>query len=299
MKKILLTALIFASAFAQAQYRTDFGILVGGANYLGEIGGNELTRRDFLMDMKLNQTKKSFGTFIRHRFNNSIGVTGSILYGEITGADNMSANPGRKGRNLSFNNNILEVSGRTEVYLYNVYDVGGHSRYLMDFRPYVFAGLGAFYHNPKAEIDGQSYELRGLKTEGQQDEYAKINVAIPMGLGFYMTYNKRYRVSCELGWRKTFTDYLDDVSTEYADASELDSELAIVLANRHHEVANEEGIPNENNYTAGNKRGDATHNDSYLMAHVGMSYVMRGRYINTIQMRGGYIPKVRYVRHKF
>lgn len=300
MKTVLLFAFTFCLLTSFSQYRTDFGILLGGSNYLGEIGGNEQNRRDFVLDMKLQQTKKSFGGFFRHRFNNSYGATASIVYGEIGGHDNLTSNIGRKSRNLSFKNAIIELAARGEYYFYNIYDVGGHSRYIVDFRPYVFGGLGLFHHNPKAELNGESYTLRPLKTEGQDKPYSAVNISIPLGVGFYFTYNKRYRLTCELGWRKTFTDYLDDVSTTYAPESELDSEIAIALANRNNELVDNTSVANGNNYTAGNKRGDDKHDDSYLMAHVGMSYVMRGTYHHKLQTRGGHGGSVkRTLRTKF
>jgi len=301
MKTILLFAFTICFTTVFSQYRTDFGILAGGANYLGEIGGNEQIRRDFVLDMKLEQTRKSFGAFFRHRFNNTYGVTGTLTYAEIGGNDNLTSNIGRKSRNLSFKNTIIELAGRGEYYFYNVYDVGGHSRYIMDFRPYFFGGLGMFYHNPKADLDGDSYALRPLKTEGQEKSYSKINVSIPIGMGFYFTYNKRYRLSCELGWRKTFTDYLDDVSTTYASEEVLESDIAITLANRNNELIDNSSVANSNNYTPGNKRGDSKHADSYLIASVGMSYVLRGDFIHSPTTRGGYYQPIRRrnVRSKF
>ena len=301
MKTILLFAFTISFSLAFSQYRTDIGVFAGGANYLGEIGGNEQVRRDFVLDMKLEQTRKSLGAFFRHRFTSVYGVSGTLTYAEIGGHDNLTTNLGRKSRNLSFKNKIVELAGRGEYYFYNVYDVGGHSRYIMDFRPYFFGGLGVFYHNPVAELDGESYDLRPLKTEGQEKPYSNINISIPVGMGFYFTYNKRYRLTCELGWRKTFTDYLDDVSTTYASEDVLGSDIAIALANRNNEITNTSTTANSNNYSAGNKRGDSKHADSYLIASVGMSYVLRGDYIHSPPTRGGHYQPIkrRTLRSKF
>jgi len=299
MKTILIAISSLLSLHFCAQYSNEVGIYIGGSNYLGEMGGNDKTRRGFIMDMKLEQTDLSFGTFFRHRFNNTFGVTTSLVYGRFSGDDGTSSNIGRQGRNLSFTNNVTELAGRLDYYFYNTYDLGGKGRYLLDFRPYAFGGVGVFHHNPKAEYNGEVYALRPLKTEGQDQEYSKISISVPMGVGFFLTYNKRYRISCELGWRKTFTDYLDDVSTTYASAEDLGSELAVALANRHGEIEESGNIAHESNYLPGNVRGNESNNDSYLMAHLGMSYVLRGAPVVHVITRGGHIPSFRSTRVSF
>ena len=64
--RILLALLVtVAAGHARSQYLWDVGIHAGGANYLGEMGGKEQTRRDFVLDLKLNQTRWTFGVFGR------------------------------------------------------------------------------------------------------------------------------------------------------------------------------------------------------------------------------------------
>src|SRR5690606_4458195 len=65
----------------------------------------------------------------------------------------------------------------------------------------------------KGELDGQWYALQPLQTEGVS--YSKINFSIPAGIGFYYTIDRKYRLGLELGWRTTFTDYIDDISDKY------------------------------------------------------------------------------------
>ena len=57
MSRLLLVVFAALSTLtATAQYNWEYGIMFGGANYLGDIGGQELTRRDFVWDMHLNKT---------------------------------------------------------------------------------------------------------------------------------------------------------------------------------------------------------------------------------------------------
>lgn len=285
---------------SSAQYSWDFGGALGVSNYLGEIGGDEKTRRDFVMDMKLSQTRWVFGGFARYKFNNLLNFKGSLTYARIQGSDNLSTNRGRRGRNLSFRNDMFEGALTTEVNFYQVNDVGSTGRYRVDFRSYGFLGIGGLYHNPKAEYQGKWYALRPLKTEGV--DYNKVTFTVPVGAGFYYTYKRKYRIGLEVGYRTSFTDYLDDVSTNYVSAEELGNDpIAIELANRRDEIDGTD-VPHPNHYSPGNKRGDPTHNDGYFFTTINVSYVMRGKgsfYRNKYNFVFGNKRKKRKTRAKF
>lgn len=62
-------------------------------------------------------------------------------------------------------------------------------------------------------------KLRPLQTEGKA--YSPIGVAIPFGLGFRYKLAKNWDLAFEVGWRYTFTDYLDDVSSTYGDPMKM------------------------------------------------------------------------------
>lgn len=293
---------------ASAQYRWDFGVNLGASNYLGEIGGQEGTRRDFVFDMKLNRTQYVFGGFARYRVSPTLAINGGINYGRIRGNDFNSKNPARVARNLSFRNNILEFSTRAEITLFYDNDAGGRGYYNPDFRVYAFGGVGVFHHNPRAryygpleEFDGELVDLRPLKTEGV--EYSNWQFTLPVGLGVYFTFMKRHRFGWELGYRTTFTDYLDDVSTTFPSEDRLSTDnrqLAIEMSNRTNaeslanarELAIEFGqdIPNAGSFDVGEKRGDATNNDGYLFTQFSYSYVLKGK-SSFYKARYSYIKK--------
>lgn len=277
---VLCGLLITTGSMAQRRssyYKLDVGGYLGLANYLGEIGGKEQTERPFIWDMKLNQTRWSMGGFARYKINNLISAHVSLNYIRIQCADNLSTNRGRRGRNLSFRNDILDFAARGEIYIYNIPDVGGTGRYRLDFKSYAFVGVGAFLHGPKALYNGSWEKLRPLRTEAQAKEYSKVGVCIPVGLGFYFTQKRKYRWGFEVSWRLTFTDYLDDISTVYADPSDLSSQMAIDLANRHDEVDGNPDVPSSAFYEPGQKRGDSGDNDTYFYMGFSYSYVFRGR----------------------
>jgi hypothetical protein len=283
MRKLLLSLVLtlFAALSAYSQYYVDYGISGGATNYLGEIGGGEGTRRGFVSDMKLNATRWTLGGFYRYRVSQKIGVKASLNYIRIGGDDANTANPARRARNLNFKNDMFEILLNGEFYLYKVNDVGRTGRYSTDFNLYLFGGVGLFYSNPKGQSDGGEWvSLKPLQTEGVA--YSSFNFTLPLGLGFYYTLNRKYRLGMEISWRTTFTDYIDDASTVYVnDYDGLSNKTTPELIN---EINTEQGIdPGEEGYIGihhfqtGSKRGDPTHNDSYMTATINFSWAIRGR----------------------
>lgn len=284
MQKVLVTVFLSILTYfsAYSQYYVDYGFSVGASNYLGEMGGGIGERRGGLADMKLNYTRWNLGGFYRYRISNRFGVKGTLNYVRLSGNDSETLNPNRRGRNLNFKNDMIEAAGHLELYLYKVNDVGGTGRYSSDFNLYLFGGVGAFYSNPKGELNGEWYALQPLQTEGVS--YSKFNFAIPAGIGFYYTINRKYRLGLEASWRTTFTDYIDDVSDKYVLHTDP---LTAKLANKtNQELITEihldnpdlnNGSPQVTTYQPGRKRGDPEHNDSYATVTVNFSWAIRGR----------------------
>ncbi|MCB9175123.1 MAG: outer membrane beta-barrel protein [Flavobacteriales bacterium] len=283
MQKILLTiiAVLTLSFGAYSQYRIDYGFSLGASNYLGEMGGGIGERRSGPADMKLNFTRWNLGGFYRYRFSNKFAVKGSLNYIRLSGDDSESLNPARRGRNLNFKNDMVELDAHLELYVYKVNDVGGTGRYTSDFNLYVFGGVGAFYSNPKGELNGSWYALQPLKTEGVN--YSLINLSVPVGLGFYYTIQRKYRLGMEFSWRTTFTDYIDDVSNRYIahtdplTASLADKSSPELSAQIREENPDADKLPYPSTYQPGRKRGDPEHNDSYATVTVNFSWAIRGR----------------------
>lgn len=290
----------------QAQYKFDFGFKVGLSNYLGEMGGDEKTRRDFVWDMKLNQSRWVLGGFARYRFNNYFAANVGASYARIQGDDALSSNPGRRGRNLSFRNDFGEIYGRGEVYFFNENDVGNRGRYQLDFQAFAFGGVAGVLHGPKTLYEGSWVKLRPLQTEG--NKYSVMTLGLPTGIGFFFTYKRKHRFGWELSWTTTLTDYLDDVSTLYAAGLDAETEA---IANRRPELGDQPGIPDEDNYgvytkldgtVVQNQRGDDSHNDTYMFTTFNYSYLMKGFntfYTQSYGWLGNRKRGVRKVRAKF
>lgn len=279
-----------------SQNKWEMGFTAGASNYLGEMGGQENTRRDFILDMKFMQTKTSTGYYARYKVRHNVYIKGGASWNRISGADALSSNPGRKGRNLSFRNDIFEMSAVGQYVFYERYHVGRHYQMNNNFMAYIFTGAAGFYHNPQAEYNGDWVDLQPLKTEGQATPYGLVQVAVPAGTGFFFTMNKKYRIGWEINWRTTFTDYLDDVSTLYPDAAQLESNLAGELSNRNDELNYAENslLPPSQNYVAGSKRGDSSHNDSYVTTSLSVGYLIQG-HSNYGEKKKGEFGKKKYI----
>jgi hypothetical protein len=297
MRKVLLLLFTATAALsAVAQYNWEYGLLIGGSNYLGDIGGKELTRRDFVWDMHLNQTRLALGLYGRYRFSRKLSATANFTHIRIQDRDNLSTNPARRARNLNFRNRLWELGARAELTVYYDNDVSGRGYYNPDFKLYVFGGLSAYYHNPQGQIldpdpgygiaaDDTWYKLRKFKTEGQEKPYSNFGLAIPAGIGLFFTWEKEWRIGWELSWRTIFTDYLDDISTVYADPANMPSDEARAFSSQSSQIIINEindpasGSLNDHRYREGfnTKRGDPSHNDSYLTTQLSIAKVIRGR----------------------
>ncbi len=282
MKRYLSFILLFLPTVLFAQYVWDFGGGVGASNYLGEIGGYDKTRRGFVQDMKMSQTRWAANCFARRKLIEGLYVSGGIYYGRIQCADSLSVYGPRKGRNLSFRNDLIEVSTRAEYAFYSSYDVGSRGRYILDFRSYAFLGVGGFYNNPKARNSaGKWVALQPLMTEGPSNKYSQFQVCFPMGFGIFYTYKKTHRIGWEMGWRWTRTDYVDDISTSTPDRDQVSDEAWDLSYRSDEIVVRSPDIPDTVQYsTPGAIRGDPHKKDSYVFTNFTYSYVIKGKYRN-------------------
>jgi len=280
MKKLfflLFSFLLLASSHLKAQYEIDFGIQLGSANYLGEIGGGSDEGRAFLLDVELESTSFSVGGFFRSSFSRNFALRISGTYARIEGADSLSDNPQRIGRNLSFRTDLIEASLIGEYNFITLRDISRRSRQKIDFKAYAFGGVGALLFYPEAQENGEWFDLRPLQTEGAENAYDELTIAVPLGLGLNYTFNDKYRFGLEVGYRFTFTDYLDDISTRFASPEDLPYVESLVFANRSDEAfaRGNPDLPNRGFYSPGSIRGNPDENDGYLLVQITASYVIK------------------------
>lgn len=285
---VIFTLLAF-SVLAQKGYKWELGLHAGPSNYLGEIGGREQSARPFIFDMKMQKTRWDVGPYLRFRFKPQFSARLAMHYLRISGDDKLSQNPARKYRNLNFRNDIYDLEGTLHWHFYNSdKPMGIYMRTNVYFTAYLFGGIGAYMHNPKAFYQGDWIALQPLRTEGVQ--YSKAGYCLPFGAGFYVTLVKRrraHRIGLEVNWRYTNTDYLDDISTVYKDPAELNSHTAAALSNRNPEVIKQpEGFSQNYGWHGVDKngkpvnmapRGNPDNKDSYLSINVTYGISIKNR----------------------
>jgi hypothetical protein len=254
---LLMAVLTGGSLWAQQKFleHSELVLEVGGMNYVGDLNGQNV----------FSKPCWGYGVGYRYRFDDRWSLKVGGAYGHIEGG-----NPDAIAmRNLSFKSHLWEATARAE---FNFLPYG-FSDLQWRFSPYIFGGIGLMGFNPKAKYinangEEEWAELRPLRTEGQgsseygdRTPYSLLQVVIPFGMGIRFSPNKYMQVMVEYGYRKTFTDYLDDVSKTYVGSELLrrseGGELAARLADRSAEL--EGGVEN----AVGIKRGDDSLDDGY------------------------------------
>jgi hypothetical protein len=200
-KRIVITSVLLFFILGVNAQTLETGLFAGASYYLGDINPGK----------HFDQSLFAAGAIARYNQDNRWAFRLSFLLGQVQAADEL-----RKvveNRELAFTSRITEFSGVIEFNFFP-YETGSDENY---YTPYIFAGVGVFFFQP--QIAG--YKLRDYGTEGQnigfdgRSPYALRGLSIPFGIGFKYSLTKKIGVSIEWGMRKTFTDYIDDISTTY------------------------------------------------------------------------------------
>jgi len=270
-----------AQAISFADGKLELGLGLGPSFFLGDLGGNQGKGKTFIKDVNLPLTKLMKGIYLNYYPAEWFGFRIAINQGELEAYDSIINNKGtaerfREQRNLDFKSNILEAYIAAEIY--PTVFLEQYDGLLGKLRPYGLAGVGVFHFNPKGryyEPNGNVrwVELRPLHTEGQgfaeyptRKEYSLTQKALVMGGGFKYYIKENMYVGFEILHRKTFTDYLDDVSTKYIDPQYFDAHLTPDQAVIARQVAYKERLinPSQNRRYINLQRGDPKENDAFF-----------------------------------
>lgn len=221
-------------------------------NYQGDLNPNSFST---------GHAQFTAGLIVRKPLNRWFTLRAGFVMGKIRAADSWNRDY-LKPRNLSFGTSLSEAHAGLEV---NVLDIST-SR----FTPYVYGGIAVFHFNPWTyDNAGEKTYLKPLSTEGQglpqypeQKPYALNQYALSFGGGLKYAVSDAINIGIEFNQRKTFTDYLDDVSSHYVNHDVLlmeRGEKAVELAYRGGQTPM--GMPQ---YPAhGEQRGTPTEMDWY------------------------------------
>ncbi|XOV66548.1 MAG: DUF6089 family protein [Fluviicola sp.] len=237
--------------FATNASRSEIGPMVGGTYYIGDIN----------RFMPYRNTHLAGGLVYRFNLHPRAALRANFMYGKLSGEDSDSNLDQQIQRNLSFSTDIWELAGGIE-FNYFPFQIG-NDRYRGT--AYLVAEIGVFRMNPKAiGENGNEVELQPLGTEGQgtslsdRNPYSLTQLVVPVGIGVKLSLGESVGLNLEVGLRKTFTDYIDDIGSDsYVDPDILAAEngpLAATMSNR-----------SLNNERFG-RRGDASTNDWYVFS---------------------------------
>ena len=177
---VLVSVLLPRQGIAQ-KHEVGFG--VGGFNYTGD-----LTR-----DFSARYTRPGFGLLYRYNVNNHLSVRGALNTGWLAGGDEPPYDALAQQRDTAFSTSLTELSAVVE---YHFLDWKNNTRWLR-WSPYFFVGMGVSFQGAHVE---------------QTEDYSQVQPVIPFGIGAKYMITPIWVLALEGGVRKTFTDYLDNIS---------------------------------------------------------------------------------------
>ncbi len=284
MALISMPLVVSAQRYKQRwkSYRTELHFGAGVTNFLGELGGANQIGTDYLKDLEIKETNLAISAGLRYRLSQVFSLNNSLTYGRLSGDDALTQEFFRNYRNLNFRSDIIEASSCLE-FAFIREQVGARYRLKgvrgvrgFELSAYGFVGLGVFYFNPKGEYRGEWVNLAELNTEGQgladtRKDYSRVQLAIPVGVGFKYSLDRRWSIGLQYGMRKTFTDYIDDVSKTYYSPAALTAANGSLAA----EMADKSDQEFPYITAVGEQRGDPRDKDSYMFAIFSLSYKLR------------------------
>lgn len=226
----------------------EIGLTGGGSYYLGDLNPG----KHFL------STQVAYGLLVRYNIDTRWSVKISGVRAKVKG--NSTATGFLPERDLSFESPVTDISAVAE-FNFLPYFTGSKRN---SISPYIYAGFSVFFFEP---VSGGN-SLRNLGTEGQnigyegREPYSGMSFSIPFGLGVKISLAKRVGMQIYWEMHKTFTDYLDDVSTTY------------YLEGTAIAPKDMEGLASDptRNHTPGMQRGNSKNQDWYSIFGVSFTY---------------------------
>lgn len=261
----LFFALVMTTLSASSQ-GLHVDLFAGTSNYQGDLQAKRFT---------FNQAHFAGGIGLSYDISKHFALRSGFKIGKISGNDKYGRN---SARNLNFSSKLTE--GEIDLQ-YFITPLGAHS-----LTPYAFAGLALYHFDPYTfDSTGTKYYLRSLSTEGEgfvsgRKMYSLTQIGIPFGAGVKFALSDNLNVGLEVGMRKLFTDYLDDVSTTFVDKNLLFANRgakAVELSYRGDELKNGSLVYP----VAGTQRGNPGSKDWYYFTGITLSFRLGNGLVGT------------------
>jgi hypothetical protein len=264
--KTIATTLCCALMLGAHAQRYSIEFHAGSSNYQGDLQEKRYT---------FQQSRSAFSLGVAYDLTEHINLRGLFMITSLHADDKNNTDSFLVQRNLNFYTSLQELSFTGQYFLFN--------KSTARVNPYLSLGLAVYHFNPYTfDKSGAKYYLQPLGTEGQglsaypnRKMYARTQLAIPFGGGVRFRVSDDFSIGVELGMRKLFTDYLDDVSSSYADEATLlagRGAKSVELAYRTPELKNGNPV-----YPPGNtKRGSAQFKDWYYTTAITANFKING-----------------------
>ena len=269
--------------YFEPQVRWEAGMVGGPMIALTDLGGTAGKGSSGIKDINGKCIHFYRGIFLQAHLGRHWTFRLQSGWGRVSGADSLIPkgtllSDFRLQRNLHFNSPIREALALVQWEPGLIRKLIPSSGYTL----YILGGLGLYHFNPRAQINGNWIALHGLHTEGQgfpeygdRRNYSLIQWNLPFGAGLSVDLTPQVFIQVEGLYRKLFTDYLDDVSTEYAEPSLFDKRLppatavlALQLADRR--ISNSQ---TNSSYLFSTKRGNPARKDNYFSLQILVGFV--------------------------
>jgi hypothetical protein len=302
MRKVLLIASLFTLMIVGAKpvnaqyyffddeyfdnpFLYEAGISLNAMNCLTDLGGAKGIGKKFVKDLNMGKTHISGGVFFNVAYKNAVALRLEGTFGQISGNDNVlngitDIAKQRFNRNLNFRSYITDINALLEIHpMYIFVDWPAKQEPPPRFSPYLLAGIGYFSFNPQTKLIGSNrwIDLQPLHTEGQgwvegRNEYKLNQFNIPWGGGVKYELSPLINVRGEFIYRKTFTDYIDDLSTSYIDPTLFSKNLTpekATLATQLYDRQIDKSIAGIDG-----KRGTESNNDGFFTFNLKISVII-------------------------
>lgn len=180
----LAASALFIGSSANAQQH-EVGVGLGAMNYTG----------DLARGIQAAHFRPGGNILYRYNLNEAVSFRGALTAGILYGDDEPAYDVLAVNRDQSFSLGVAEFSAVMEYHFLNYRE----EIRLLRWSPYFFMGLGT--------------AVFGNHEENAED-YNNVQAVLPFGVGFKYVVNPKWHVGFEAGVRKTFFDYIDNVSAE-------------------------------------------------------------------------------------
>ncbi len=206
---ILISLSLIAKAQSDFIPRYELGLHLGTFIYQGDLTPNDYGA--------FNTMKAGFAISATRNINSLYAIRFQLLRGALKGDDSKYANPDwRQQRNFKFKTPVTELSLQA---VRNILSLRSNEAGIINFTPYVFAGISYSFLNIKrdwsnfnyAHFAGEDAVINGLN-EDINHKVPKGLFSFPIGAGVRYGINEKLSFSLEGTYRIIGNDYLDGFS---------------------------------------------------------------------------------------